>query len=132
MVLSHRRLDNMNDSFNFYNPLNYIFDVKSRDIADYIKNLFFYDRASEDLIISFFKYLNFSREEYILLIARLLYPTYYFDLIDKVIFFNEDDEILKNIINKSQSYIKMIKKLFYYINNELKMNIPIIEWIIKI
>lgn len=132
MVLSHRRLDNMNDSFDFYNPLNYIFDVKSRDIADYIKILFFYDQASEDLIISFFKYLNFSREEYILLIARLLYPTYYFDLIDKVIFFNEDDEILKNIINKSQSYIKMIKKLFYYINNELKMNIPIIEWIIKI
>lgn len=132
MVLSHRRLDNMNDSFDFYNPLNYIFDVKSRDIADYIKNLFFYDQASEDLIISFFKYLNFSREEYILLIARLLYPTYYFDLIDKVILFDEDDEILKNIINKSQSYIKMIKKLFYYINNELKMNIPIIEWIIKI
>jgi len=132
LVLSHRRLDNMNDSFDFYNPLNYIFDVKSRDIADYIKILFFYDQASEDLIISFFKYLNFTREEYILLIARLLYPTYYFDLIDKVIFLNEDDEILKNIINKSQSYIKMIKKLFYYINNELKMNIPIIEWIIKI
>jgi len=53
-------------------------------------------------------------------------------LIDKVIFLNEDDEKLKNIINKSQSYIKMIKKLFYYINNELKINIPIIEWIIKI
>lgn len=129
IVLSHRRLNI--DSFNFYNPLNYILDNRARDIADYIKILFFYEGVSSENIISFFKYINFNREEYILFMARMLYPTYYFDLMDRVIFLNEDESILQGVIDKNDDYINLLKKIFYYINYNLRMNIPVIEWIIK-
>lgn len=129
MVLSHRRLSI--DSFNFYNPLNYIIDNRSRDIADYIKELFFNENISYELVLSLLRYSNFNREEFILFISRMLYPTYYFDLVDRIIFDNEDENILRNIINKNNDYISLLKRIFYYINYDLRMNIPVIEWIIK-
>lgn len=125
IVLSHRRLED------YYDPTNYILDSRARDVSDYIKTLFFYNDVSEDFLLSFFKYINFNREEYIIIIARMLYPTYYFDLVDRVLLNNEDEEILKNIINKSDKYNNLLKRLFYYINYDLRMNIPMIEWIIK-
>jgi hypothetical protein len=83
------------------------------------------------VIFNFLNYINFNREEYILFIARMLYPTYYFDMIDKIIMNNENEIIIKKIIDKTNDYINLIEELFYYINNNLRMNIPIIEWIIK-
>lgn len=130
-VLSHRRIDEKRNSFDFYNPLNYILDNRARDIADFIKSIFFYESISKEVIFNFLNYINFNREEYILFIARMLYPTYYFDMIDKIIINNESEVILKKIIDKTNDYINLIEELFYYINNNLRMNIPIIEWIIK-
>lgn len=131
IVLSHRRLSEKKDSFDFYNPLNYILDNRARDIADYIKVLFFYENISSEGIISLFKYINFSRDEYLILIARLLFPTYYFDLIDNIVFNSSDEMIIKGIINKTDDYINLLKNIFYYLNYNLKMNIPVIDWIIK-
>lgn len=125
LVLSHRRLND------FYNPLNYILDSRARDVAEYIKIHFFYDDISEDVIISMLRSINFNREEYILFIARMLYPTYYYDLIDKIIFSDGDEEIIKKVTIKGEAYIKLIKDLFIFINYNLRMNIPVIEWIIK-
>ena len=130
-VLSHRRIDEKRNSFDFYNPLNYILDNRARDIADFIKSIFFYESISKEVIFNFLNYINFNREEYILFIARMLYPTYYFDMIDKIIMNNENEKIIKKIIDKTNDYINLIEELFYYINNNLRMNIPIIEWIIK-
>ena len=131
IVLSHRRISEDKSSFEFYNPVNYILDSRARDLADYIKILFFYDDVQEDVILSILKIINFDREECILFIARMLYPTYYFDVIDKIMVSNIDDCILNNIIKKTNSYIKLIGIIFNYFNNYLNMNVPIIEWIIK-
>lgn len=131
IVLSHRRISEDKGSFEFYNPVNYILDSRARDLADYIKILFFYDDVQEDVILSILKIINFDREECILFIARMLYPTYYFDVIDKIMVSNIDDSILNNIIKKTNSYIKLIAIIFNYFNNYLNMNVPIIEWIIK-
>ena len=131
IVLSHRRINEKMSSFDFYNPINYILDNRGRDLADYIKELFFYNETSEEVLISFLYYMNLSREEYILFLSRMLYPTHYFDLIDRILIHNEDEDILKNIINRTNDYIKLLKKIIYYINYTLRMNIPVIEWIIK-
>ena len=122
-VLSHRRIDEKRNSFDFYNPLNYILDNRARDIADFIKSIFFYESISKEVIFNFLNYINFNREEYILFIARMLYPTYYFDMIDKIIINNESEVILKKIIDKTNDYINLIEELFYYINNNLRITI---------
>ena len=128
-VLSHRRLKM--DSLDFYNPLNYVIDSRARDFAEYIKEMLFFRDVSDDLIISFFNYANFTRDECILFISRMLYPTYFFDAVDRVILYNENEEIIRPILDQNDRYLRLLKKIFYHINYDLGMNIPLIEWIIK-
>jgi len=131
IVLSHRRIDLNKGAFDFYNPVNYIIDNRTRDFAEYIKNLFFIDELNFDIFINYLNYMNFSRDEYILFMGRLMFPTYYFDLLDRIIDNYEDDSILENIINKMDNYIYFLKDTFNYIIINKRINIPFISWIIK-
>ena len=42
VVLSHRRINYPCMEYEFYNPLEYIFDIQVRDISEYLKSMFFY------------------------------------------------------------------------------------------
>ena len=79
----------------------------------------------------YLNYINLSKEEYILLISRLLFPTYFFDVYDKIINNELDEKIVKPIIDKTDSYISFIKNIFFFIIYQKGINIPYIEWIIK-
>lgn len=129
--LSHKRIDINKSSFDFYNPINYILDNRVRDFAEYTKNLFFLDKISFNNYIYFLDYMNYTKEEYILLISRLLFPTFYFDMYDNIINNNLDEKIIEPIINRTDSYILFIKDIMIYIIYQKKINIPFIEWIIK-
>lgn len=131
LCISHKRINIDNNSFDFYNPINYILDNRVRDFSEYTKNLFFLDRISFFNYKYILDYMNFTRDEYILLISRLLFPTYYFDLYDNIINYNIDERIINNIINKTDDYIKFIKNILIYIIYQKRINVPFIEWIIK-
>ena len=77
VCLSHKRINTNKNTFDYYNPINYILDNRTRDISEYIKDLFF-SNNNLDLIMYYLNYINLSKEEYILLISRLLFPTYFF------------------------------------------------------
>ena len=130
-VLSHRRINIVNGSFDYYNPVNYIIDNRTRDFAEYIKQLFFSEKLDFEIVINFLNYMNFSKDEYVLLMGRLLFPTYYFDLLDRIIDNNEKDIILKNVYEKIDEYILFLKQLFNYILYNRRINIQFIPWIIK-
>lgn len=130
-VLSHRRINIVNGSFDYYNPVNYIIDNRTRDFAEYIKQLFFSEKLDFEIVINFLNYMNFSKDEYVLLMGRLLFPTYYFDLLDRIIDNNEKDVILKNVYEKIDEYILFLKQLFNYILYNRRINIQFIPWIIK-
>lgn len=129
MVLSHRRIDF--SSFSFYNPINFILDNRVRDFSEYIKNMFFNGNISFDEFSRYIDYMNFNREEYILLISRLLFPTYYFDLFDSIINKEIDEDKIKNVLNKKNDYVLFLKNTFYYIIYTKKISLPYIEWIIR-
>lgn len=131
LILSHRRLGKDTNSFDFYNPINFIVDSKVRDFSEYVKSLFFNNNITGDIFNRYIDYMNYSKEEYILLIARLLFPTYYFDLYDDIINNNKDESIIKNVLDKNNDYINFLKNTFYYIIYVKRINIPSIEWIIK-
>ena len=42
VVLSHKRIKYPNMEIDYYNPLNFIFDLNVRDLAGYLKSMFFY------------------------------------------------------------------------------------------
>lgn len=131
LCLSHRRIDINKGSFEFYNPVNYIIDSRVRDLSEFIKTSFFLDKINFDLIRYYIDYMNFSRDEYILLIARLLFPTYYFDLYDSILNSNMDENIVINVIDKTKNYLMIVKNIFFYILYQKRVSIPSIEWIIK-
>lgn len=122
IYLSHLRLNEKD----YLNPINFIVDYKSRDIAEYLKYVFFNQGNSLinlELILD-----NLTQEELLLFFARMLYPSYYYDCYEKINN-GENDEILDAYINKIEDY----ELLLYNIYNKIraKTNIPRIDWIIK-
>lgn len=131
IVLSHRRVFYPNYKLNYLNPLSFVFDLEVRDIAEYLKAMFFKKDISFclDELSSYLKIRHLSLYEYQMLYARLLYPTYYFDIYESVMNKNGDEEELVNIIKKCDSYEEFLKKAYLEISKYAK--IDKIEWIIN-
>ena len=127
MYYSHKRIDKNSTAFDLYNPLNIIIDTKVRDVAEFLKDNFFSGINIEKDLEYFLKTSNLSIEEHILFLARMLYPTYYFDLFEKIIKKEKPEKEILDIIKKVDEYESIIKKLYNYYKTFI--NIPIIEWL---
>ena len=114
-VLSHKRIYANETTFDFYNPLNYVLDSRVRDISEYIKNMFFYSKIDYDFIICYLNYSNFSRDEYVLFISRMLFPTYYFDIYDKIVLHGLSEDAVYSVIDKTDDFIQLIRKIMIYV-----------------
>ena len=125
LVLSHVRLNSL-DSYSFLNPLNMIYDSIVRDYAELYKfNLI--DLIELNKITD---YLNLTQKEATLLMARVLYPTKVFDILEDN-YLNDDYKF-----NKASEYFKTIDKELQRIKNLHKLlikkyNIRPIKWLLK-
>ncbi len=130
IVLSHRRVIYPNLRLNFDNPLNFIFDIEVRDIAEYIKSMFFQEKEGSLIELKAFIELRHP-DMYSLnmLYARLLYPSYYFDLHEQIIEKEGDEEKLIHMIDYANDYEKFLKEAWLLIKNYVP--IEPIPWIIK-
>lgn len=129
LVLSQKRLIYPNVSLNNYNPINLVVDYRVRDIGEYIKNKFFNNGNALDDIKWLAEKNILSSDEYNLLYARLLYPSYYFDDITRIIENKKNEDTLLKFINQVDSYEKFLKSTFDIFSTKCSMNK--IEWIIK-
>lgn len=125
LSLSHKRINN---AFDLYNPLNLIIDVRIRDICEYFKFCFFENKNIFKELELFLNYNKLNYNESVYFLARMLFPTYYFDLYEKIIANGVKEEELKKIISKADKYEKMLK--YIYLN--FKNNNLYIEWLEKI
>lgn len=130
-VVSHKRINIDDGSFEFYNPLNFVIDSRVRDISEYIKNCFFKDKLDFYEIKSFFNISNLSDGEYTLLFSRLLFPTFYFDMYDEIINNNLNEERITNIISKIYQYEEFLCIIYKYIVYDKKVPLEPIEWLLK-
>ncbi len=129
VTLSHRRIFSPNLGLNFYNPLSFIFDLEVRDIAEALKCEFFNDGDSILDLETYLKIKRLTPYSYHMLYARLLYPSYYFDLYEKVMNNNEDEEILIDVVKKVDEYEKFLKKSYELISKYTSLEK--IDWIMK-
>ena len=122
--IAHKRIDKNCD---LYNPLNIIIDTKVRDIAEYIKKSFFNEELNENEIIQIIINNIIEKDEIILLIARLIYPSYYFDAYDDIYNEKSSERELNKIIKKNAIYEAFLKKIY----NKIKhiYNLPQIEFL---
>lgn len=126
LVVGHKRINGTYTLIDFYNPLNFIVDHKERDIGDYIKSLFFLD--DEKKLKEAFNKLDLSTINIELLITRLLFPSFYFDLYEKIINDNLNERLITNVIEKTTSYELFLKSLFF---DYQKYGLVPINWLKK-
>ena len=125
LFLCHERISYCN----YLNPLNITVDYYARDVAEYIKFLFFSDNYRDFSFVSLFEALHFSYNDYILLFSRLLFPSYYFDVYDCIISNKGSEEDLTKIIFSVDKYYLFLRQLCQCIF--LFVKIPQIDWIKK-
>ena len=130
LVLAHKRVVYPNLRLNFDNPLNLLFDVCERDIGEYLKNLFFYN--AKDALIDLKAYIDVrkpSAYQMGLLFARLLYPSYYFDVHEKVLEDNLDADEVLFYTDKVNEYEQFLKDSYSLMNQYVPLEK--IDWLIK-
>lgn len=131
LVVSHKRINRDLGSFDFYNPLNFVADNKSRDVCEYIKNCFFNDCLDIYEVKSYLNINNFTRNDYIYMYARLLFPTYYFDVYDRIINNGNSEENIIPILEKVDKYEEFLFNIYKYILYEKKVQIEPVEWLMR-
>ena len=127
-VISHRKINNTTQSL--YNPLNIILDHKSRDIAEYIKLSFLNKNTNiYQELDSYFSSNYYSEYGLRLLYARIIYPSFYFDMYEQIIQGLRKESDLLNIVSLLDDYELYLKEMYYYLKKY--HNIPEIDWITK-
>lgn len=108
------RIDDTIESL--YNPLNIIFDYRVRDVAEYIKISFFRDNKNVFNELNAYLINNqLTLTDIKLLIARLLYPSFYFELYEDILVNNNSELILASIIDKTSEYEKYLASVINYL-----------------
>ena len=121
--ITYSRIKKNFELYDLYDPLNVTISSPVKGIAEYIKEAFFNDSPIDIINI---ESLNLNYQESVLLISRLLFPTYFF-----YIFHNgkeENKEYIEKIINYSLLYEKYLKKIFKTIKKKYSY-IPSITWL---
>ncbi len=124
LTLSHRRIYYPNYKLNYLNPLSFIFDLEIRDIAEYLKSMFFKEDYEEVLaeLRSYLKLKPLNVYEYQMLWARLIYPTYYFDLYEAIMNKDESEEKLIEVIKKTEDMETFLKDTYLEISKYVRID----------
>lgn len=126
-IVSHRRLNYPLTFPVFLDPTNMIIDVLSRDISEYVKIKFMNEEIEVREIRSIVEKYQLNNDEMNILLARLIYPSYYFDALDKFIL-KKDAESTKLIVVKINKYEKLLKDFY----EEFKdYQLYVVDWIKK-
>lgn len=128
LVLSRLRVKYPNYCNDYFNPVNFIFDSRVRDIAGYLKSKFF---ANKDILedLELIIQENLTPYEYNLFFVRMLYPSYYFDAIENVLLNNESENVIVEIVSKVNDYEEMLRNIMIRLSQIT--NIEILPWLMK-
>lgn len=130
ITLQRKRINFPNLQKDYFNPLNYILDLEVRDIASYFKSIFF--SSYDDLFIEVNAYLKrrkLSIYGYQLLYARLLYPSYYFDIYEKIMEGKEKESALLPIVNQVEAYEKFLREMYFLLTKYAP--IEKVDWLVN-
>ena len=114
-VISHDVILVDDTIYNLYNPENIIIDHKARDLAEYIKVSFFKDNYSIfDELDEYFRHHYFSIFGIELVMARVLWPSFYFEAYDEVMRNKITESSILKITSRVSEYEKYLGDVFKY------------------
>lgn len=130
VAIVHNRMKYPCYLIDYNNPLNFVIDYNVRDIAEYIKAYMVSSDYELDNVLLLLDKLNLNNLMFNLLYSRLLYPTFYFDIYDKIILEDGVDSDIVVAIEVIDRYLDMLNKI--YLRYKTKYNMFNIEWLNKI
>lgn len=120
--ISHYRIHYPNYYLYYYDPTELTIDYISRDIAGYIKSKFYIKGISIQEVLELIQKYQLNEKEICILVARLVYPNFYFDFIKENS--HENKKHTYNIIKKREEYEEFLKVLLNQIKTtNLSINI---------
>ena len=122
IIPAHSRINPETTLYNFNDPTNILLDHISRDISEYVKSQILNDSFNIEYFITYLENIKISKAEINLFFARMMFPTFYFDTLEK----NEEVDKYEYIISKYEYQLKEINKVL----NE-KYGIEIVKWLFK-
>lgn len=125
--ICHKRVNYKENMDDFLNPLNIIVDNRTRDIAEFFKVNYINNNIDVEKVLNYLNILDLDYNESLLLMARLMYPSYYFDVYDKVIQEKISEEKVNFYIKKNVYYETFLNKIYVYLKGRYK--IPEVEWL---
>lgn len=128
--ICHKRIYYPNNTINFFDPSSFIVDYKARDIAEYIKSCFFKNKIlQKEELKKIVNKFNMTIDDIEIMFARMLFPTYYFDLFQQNVLSNSVDEsIFNHIIGSVEQYKTLLKDMYNIFFYQNKADFYI-EWI---
>jgi len=130
VAIVHNRMKYPCYQIDYNNPLNFVIDYNVRDIAEYIKAYMISEDYELENVLLLLDKLNTNNLMFNLLYSRLLYPTFYFDVYDKIILEDGFDSDIEFVIDIVPRYLDMLKQI--YMKFRFKYNMFNIEWLSKI
>ncbi len=127
-VIAHKRLIVDNTLYDYYDPTNIIIDHPSRDISEYLKSLFINKIWDLDVFREYLEKHKFSKYGIRIMLSRIMFPSFFFDYIEKMILDNSEVDLLY-LETRAEEYQKFIKEITLFFKE--KYNVNIISWIIK-
>ena len=129
LTIAHKRVRADDTMFEMYNPLSFIIDYQVRDLAEYIKAKFFDGVDVWTEIEEYFRKYDISIYSKRLLYARLLFPSYFFDVYEAIVEGKlKEDDILPTIY-KADQYEDFLAEFHTYIDRGNL--VPQMDWINK-
>lgn len=131
LTLCHNRITINYTLYDLYNPLNIIVDHMSRDVAEYLKSLFYTRKYNIHKIEYIIKKANLSNFGSRLLLGRIIFPTFFFDLLDDCEINNFSSDEIIDVYNRTSEYEKFIFMVYTTITDNKKNAIPNVYWLNK-
>ncbi len=113
LSLCHNRIKKEADLYDYFSITNLLLDHKTRDMGEYIKN---YVYSNKNIDISDFLIINqLSFNEKYMLVSRIIFPSYFFDVFDDFIINNKNfNNFYKNFID-IETYNDNLKTIINFI-----------------
>lgn len=128
LVLSHDRISCDFNLYDYYDITNIIIDHPSRDVSEYIKSLFLNREWDVELFKEYLRRNDFSKFGIGVLFARTMFPSFFFDYVEKMLTENTKIDLLYLEVRANE-----FKLFLSELNILLSSNygIPTIPWLIK-
>lgn len=129
-VISHKRIEKNYTFKDLYNPLFLIIDHPSRDLAEYLKMLFWNNKYNRNILLNCLNNTKLSNFGAYVLLARMMYPSFFFDNFEKLINNQVNVDEIYKIVNRMEEYEQYLLEIYKILKKQY--NISQLEWIKKI